>query len=174
MPDADALLRRIEATPELAELLAWPADFDLARRDPVEELRLPSGLALTPVAGDGAGGTFFLCGPDGAIRPVLYADSEGQAALIAADLPEAVALVAAHPYWRDLLHGHPAAELEAEFADDDPDFPETRARLLALLEVDPPSAEDALARLRAAVARTVPDFVPFATHPEGKTSYELL
>jgi hypothetical protein len=169
---SDDLLRRIESEPELADLLTWPGDFDIARRDPVEELRLPSGLPLTPIAGDGTGGTFFLVGGADGTRPVLYADSEGQAALIAADLVEAVTLIASYPYWQDLGGGHPADELLADITEDEPGFPALRERLLGLLGITPPSVGEARERLLANVARTVPDFVPLARHEEGGSSYE--
>ncbi len=55
MTASDDLLRRIENDPALAELLVWPGDFDIGRRDPVEDLRLPTGVPLYPVAGCGAG-----------------------------------------------------------------------------------------------------------------------
>ncbi|MBC6456578.1 hypothetical protein [Actinomadura sp. HBU206391] len=172
MTASDDLLRRIEAEPDLAGLLAWPGDFDIARRDPIEELRIPSGLPLTPIAGDGAGGTYFLCGAPGGPRPVLYTDSEGGATLFASDLVEAVTLIAAYPYWQELGRGHSVEELEKEITDDDPDFPADRAALLALLDVVPPTAEEALARLRSSAARTVPDFQPIARHEEGDSVYE--
>lgn len=172
MDAADDLLRRIGTDRELSGFLAWPGDFDLGRRDPVEELRLPTGMPLAPIAGDGAGGTFFLCGEPGTARPVLYADSEGGAALIGADLAEALALITAHPYWRDLGNGHSPAELEAELIEDDPGYPARRDRALALLGVVPPTADEALARLRACAARTVPDFQPIARHREGAGPYD--
>lgn len=80
MPADDELLLRIETDRELADLLMQWCDFDTDRRDPVEELRLPTGLPLTPIAGDAGGGTYFLCGEPTEPRPVLYADSEGQPA----------------------------------------------------------------------------------------------
>ncbi|WP_433468701.1 hypothetical protein [Spirillospora sp. CA-128828] len=172
MTASDDLLRRIENEPELADLLEWPGDFDIARRDPVEELRLPTGLPLEPIAGDGAGGTYFLCGEPGGTRPVLFADSEGQAALMAADLVEAVTIIASFTYWQDLGAGHPADELLADMIDDHPDYPSQRERLLDLLGVTPFTAEEARERLLASVSRTVPDFVPLARHEEGGSSYE--
>ncbi|MCO6007337.1 hypothetical protein NE236_20360 [Actinoallomurus purpureus] len=153
-------------------LLVWPGDFDIERRDPVEELRLPSGLPLTPIAGDGSGGTYFLCGEPAGPRPILYADSEGGATLFASDLVEAVTLIAAFPYWRDMGRGHSVQELEQELTDDHPDFPDARTGLLALLDVVPPTAEEALGRLRSCAARTVPDFLPVARHQEGDSFYE--
>jgi hypothetical protein len=174
MTAADDLLQRIETTPALADLLVCPGDFDIKYRDPIEELRLPSGLPLTPIAADGAGGTYFLCGPPGTTRPVLYADSEGQATLMAADLVEAVTLIAAYPYWRDLLCGHSIDELEEEILSDDPDFLVARAELLDLIGVTPPTPEEAIARLRAASARTVPDFLPIAQLEDEEGFYELM
>ncbi|MFF6789736.1 hypothetical protein ACFY9C_11715 [Streptomyces filamentosus] len=92
MTASDDLLRRIEQEPSLATALAWPGDFDVERRDPIEKLALPTGIPLHPIAGCGAGGTYYLYGEAGAEeRPVLYADSEGQATLIGADLVEAIA-----------------------------------------------------------------------------------
>ncbi|MFA1548144.1 hypothetical protein [Actinomadura chokoriensis] len=173
MTASDDLLRRIENEPELAGLLTWPGDFDIGRRDPVEELRLPSGMALAPIAGDGAGGTYFLCGDPGGTRPVLFADSEGQAVLMAADLVEAVTLIASCPFWRALGLGHPPDEPAAEIVDDDPEYPARRDRLLGLLGLTPFGTEEALRRLKASAARTVPDFVPLARHEEGGTSYEI-
>ena len=62
MTASDDLLRRLERDEELASLPLLHRDFDIKRRDPVEELALANGLSLTPVAGGGAGGTYFLCG----------------------------------------------------------------------------------------------------------------
>jgi hypothetical protein len=120
MTAADDLLDRIETTPELTELLAWPGDFYVERRDPVEELRLPSGLPLIPIAGDASGGTYFLLRED-------------------------------HPH-----------------------YPAARTELLGLLDLAPPTVEEAVTRLRAAAARTVPDFLPIAVLQEGESTYEPL
>ncbi|MFB4307632.1 hypothetical protein [Actinomadura sp. GTD37] len=43
MTASDDLLRRIETEPELAGPLAWPGDFDIGRRDPVERRRRSAG-----------------------------------------------------------------------------------------------------------------------------------
>ncbi|MFJ6515030.1 hypothetical protein ACIQMO_13275 [Streptomyces sp. NPDC091406] len=61
MTASDALLRRLEQDSSLAAALAWPGDFDVDRRDPSEDLVLPSGRPLHPVAGCGAGGTTITC-----------------------------------------------------------------------------------------------------------------
>ncbi|GAA2569474.1 MULTISPECIES: hypothetical protein [Streptomyces] len=51
-------------------------------------MHLASGAGLEGFAGDGAGGTFFFCGEGGEERPILYAGSEGGAALVAIGLHE--------------------------------------------------------------------------------------
>ncbi|MDX3356978.1 hypothetical protein PV703_27475 [Streptomyces sp. ME01-24h] len=163
MDASEALLTRIENDPVAAQRLAWPGDFDITRRDPVEAVRLSSGLTIRPIAGDGAGGTFFLCGePGDAERPVVYADSEGQAALIGADLPEAVELIVSCPmWWHDVDSGLPLEELAAEVREDHPDLDRERAELVAALGLTLPPVEEVVARLRATAARTAPDFLPY-------------
>jgi hypothetical protein len=162
MTASDDLLARIEADRGIADLLAWPADFDIDRRDPVEELRLPTGVPLCPIAGSGTGGTYFLCGGEA----VLYADSEGSAALIGADLAEAVEMLVVCPYWRDLGGSWPVEELEQEYREDLPDYDERRDRLISALGLTPPPVAEIVARLRATAARTEPEFVPTAVERE--------
>jgi hypothetical protein len=162
MTASDDLLRRIEQDPALAAALAWPGDFDVERRDPVEDVVLPTGEPLEPIAGCGAGGTYFLCGKAGAAeRPVLYADSEGQATLIGTDLAEAVTLVVVLPNWQDLAGGFPIDELGADLRADNPDFDAERDRLLDALGLAPASEQEAADRLLAVAARTAPDYVPY-------------
>lgn len=187
MTGPDALLRRIEQDASLAAALSWPGDFDIDRRDPVEELALPTGTPLHPIAGCGADGTYFLCGDAGAEeRPVLYADSEGQATLIGADLVEAVTLIAVLPFWRDLAKGFPIGELGSDLRADHPDFDAERDRLLHALGLVPVSEEEAAARLLAVAARTAPDYLPrvpdddhlpyelpFGDGPGGDTDLEV-
>ncbi|MDJ0466394.1 hypothetical protein [Streptomyces sp. H27-C3] len=125
----DALLRRIAAHPEAASYLACDGEFDLARTDPIEPIALPNGLRVEPVAGCNAGGTHYLCGPvvPGGPRPVLYADSEGRASLLA----EAMTLTIVLPYWHDALTGFRPPALSADYLDVNPDHPAVRDRLLA-------------------------------------------
>jgi hypothetical protein len=161
MTTSDALLRRLEQDPSLAAALAWPGDFDMDRRDPLEVLVLPSGTPLQPIAGCGAGGTYYLCGEAGAEkRPVLYADSEGQATLIGTDLVEAITLIVVLPFWRDIAKGFLISELGSELRADHPAFDAERDRLLHALRLDPVSEEEAATRLLAVAARTAPDYVP--------------
>ncbi|UWE12466.1 hypothetical protein [Actinacidiphila bryophytorum] len=162
MTAADDLLRRIEADPAIAAALAWPGDFDIERRDPVEDVVLPTGAPLQPIAGCGAGGTYFLCGEPGSEpRPVLYADSEGQATLIGADLAEALTLIAVLPFWRDLAQGFPVDELLADLRAEEPDFDAERDALLTALALPPLPPQEAATRLLTTATRTTPDYLPF-------------
>ncbi|MFF1358940.1 hypothetical protein [Streptomyces sp. NPDC058297] len=99
LPPTSPTLRRIEQDPALSASLVRPGDFDIDRRDLMDDLVLPTGAALHPIAG----GTYYPCGEAGTEeRPVLYADSESRATLIGADLVEAVTLIVVLPFWRDL------------------------------------------------------------------------
>ncbi|MFJ5550934.1 hypothetical protein [Streptomyces sp. NPDC093225] len=159
----DHLLDRIAGDPAIAAYLAWPGDFVVDRdREPVEPVVLPTGAHLEVIGGCGAGGSYFLVGPEGSPdRPVLYADSEGGATLLAEDLAEAVTLIACLPYWRDAGHGHPLADLDEELREMHPEFEADRDRTLAALGLAPVPQEEALARLRATAARTAPGHLPF-------------
>lgn len=92
---SDHALRLLRETPRLAELAAFPFDFDLDRADHCEDVRLASGGPLEPVAGDDTGGTYFVCA-DGS---VLYADSEGRAGIIGNSVDEALETVIGLPGW---------------------------------------------------------------------------
>ncbi|MER7921913.1 hypothetical protein ABTY96_02060 [Streptomyces sp. NPDC096057] len=100
----DHALRLLREHPHLAELAASPFDFDLDRAEHGEPVRLASGGPLRPVAGDGTGGTFFVCA-DGS---VLYADSEGSAGIIGSSVDEALEIVIGLPGWRDHVDLSPA------------------------------------------------------------------
>jgi hypothetical protein len=174
MTASEALLRRIEQDPPLAAALAWPGDFDIDRRGPLEDLVLPKGRPLHPIAGCGAGGTYFLCGERGAEdRPVLYADSEGQATLIGADLVDAITLIVVLPFWRDLAKGFAISELGSDLRADHPGFDTERDHLPHSLGLVSIPEEEAAARLLAVAARTAPDYVP-RVPDDDYLPYELL
>lgn len=97
------LSRRIAEDSELSTLLANAFEFDVERKVESESSRLASGVPLECIAGDFTGGMFYLCGPAGYPRPVLYASSEGEAGVVAANLGEALELVVGLPCWRDAL-----------------------------------------------------------------------
>jgi hypothetical protein len=157
------LLRRRQ---ELADLAAFPFDFDLERARHGEAVRLASGTALQAMAGDDTGGTYFLCA-DG---EVLYASSEGEAGLIGDSLDEALELLIGLPGWRDytaLDLRADAAELTAVIAQNEDDIrgsyaPELngdRNRLLTGLGLRRLPQLELIQRLHQSLLRTEPDFL---------------
>lgn len=168
------LITALAAHDETADFLAWPGDFALDRGDHVEEVHLASGAALEGFAGDGAGGTYFFCGEGGEEHPVLYADSEGGAALVAIGLPELLRLLLVAPWWRDCpaLTAEESAEAAADHLEDMPDLADRRDRAAAALGLALPSEADVLARLREVATGAGKDVVLVYT-PEG-TPYRRL
>lgn len=171
----NSLITAIRERDDAADFLAWPGDFELDRGDHAEEVHLASGAALEGFAGDGAGGTFFFCGAGGEERPVLYADSEGGAALLATGLPELLRLLLVAPWWRDCrtFTAEESRELAADYLEDMPDLVARRDRAAAALGLDLPTEADALARLREVAVGTGKDFVLIFT-PEGEPYSPLL
>ncbi|MFI8002229.1 hypothetical protein [Streptomyces sp. NPDC086010] len=163
------LLRRVAEHPEASSYLACGGEFDLARTDPIEPIALPNGLGVEPVAGCNAGGTHYLCAPryPGGPRPVLYTDSEGQAALIAESLTEALTLAIVLPSWQEALAGFRPPALGSDYLEDHPDHPALRDRLLTALGLPPADDQEVLERLLTTAARTVPDgFLPYVPGEE--------
>ncbi|WBO68823.1 hypothetical protein [Streptomyces camelliae] len=169
-----SLITAVRDQDEAARFLAWPGDFDLDRGNHGEEVHLASGAALEGFAGDGAGGTFFFCGEGGEDRPVLYADSEGRAALIAVGLPELLQLLLVAPWWRDCqtFTVEESRKLAAEYMEHMPDLVARRDHAAATLGLALPAEGDALTRLRDVALGTGKDFVLIFT-PEGEP-YEPL
>jgi len=173
----DHALRLLRQHTHLAELAAFPFDFDLDRTDHVEEVRLASGAPLRPVAGDGAGGTYFVCA-DGS---VLYADSEGSAGIIGSSVDEALELLIGLPGWRDHLDLSPSdgpekilaqvTETEDEFREDY-GLDRARPRLRAALGLSERSPVELIGMLHAALLRTEPDFLLLNAEEGG--AYALL
>jgi hypothetical protein len=169
-----SLISAIRQHPEAAAFLDWPGDFDLDRSEHVEEVHLASGAPLEGFAGDGSGGTFFFCGSGGEERPVLYADSEGSAALVAADLRELLQLLLVVPWWRDCpgFTVEESSEAAAEYREDTPDLAEQRDRAAAALGLSLPTEAEALSRLRTAATVTGKDVTLVFT--SENTPYEPL
>ncbi|MGH1553871.1 hypothetical protein ACRAWF_23500 [Streptomyces sp. L7] len=173
----DHALRLLQQHAHLAEPAAFPFDFDLARTDHIEEVRLASGALLQPVAGDGAGGTYFVCA-DGS---VLYADSEGSAGIIGSSVDEALELVIGLPGWRDHLDLSPSdgpekilarvTETEDEFREDY-GLDEARPQLRAALGLSERSPVELVGMLYTALLRTEPDFLLLNEEEGG--AYTLL
>lgn len=159
---------------EVVRFLSWPGDMELDRAEHVEQVHLESGAALEGFAGDGAGGTYFFCGEGGEERPVLYADSEGGAGLIAVGLPELIRLLLVAPWWRSCREftERESEELAVEYLRDIPDLEARRDRVAAALGLALPSAGDALARLWEVATGVGADFTLVYT-PEG-VPYEPL
>ncbi|MBK3579234.1 hypothetical protein JHN63_36625 [Streptomyces sp. MBT65] len=173
----DHALRLLQQHAHLAELAAFPFDFDLDRTDHVEPVRLASGAPLRPVAGDGAGGTYFVCA-DGS---VLYADSEGAAGIIGSSVDEALELVIGLPGWRDHLDLSPSegpekilavvTETEDEFREDY-DLDTARPQLRAALGLSERSPVELIGMLHTSLLRTEPDFLLLNAEEGG--AYALL
>ena len=150
------MIERIKDRPRAAELLADVFDFDIARLEPVEPVRLASGVELRPVAGDASGGTFFDCG-----GPVSYASSEGSAGVLAADLTGLLELIVGIPTWHDVVGDAPDllamraafdssyAELKVEF---EPEIESYRAEVAGALGLAEVGVDELLVRLRASLS----------------------
>lgn len=162
----DRALRLLQRDRRLAELAAFPFDFDLERaaHGHVEEVRLASGGPLEAVAGDDTGGTYFVCA-DGS---VLYADSEGSAGTIGSGVDAALELVIGLPGWRDCTHLSPDDDEEkilahvAETEDEIREYhaiDEARAELRAALGFPERSPVELVGMLHTELLRTEPGFV---------------
>ncbi|MEU8632127.1 hypothetical protein AB0C38_08175 [Amycolatopsis sp. NPDC048633] len=154
---------RLRTNTRAAALLADVFDFDITRLDPVEPVRLASGGELRVVAGDASGGTFFVC-DDG---PVLYADSEGGAGIVAADPDAVIRLVVGVPTWHDVVSDAPdvsamRASFESSYAElkaDEPRIDQLRAEVSAELELDQVAVEELLASLSRCLTELSPRYL---------------
>jgi len=167
-----SLLDAIRHHGEASAFLASTCDFELDRSSHVEPVHLASGMTLEGFARDAAGGTYFFCGEGGEERPVLYADSEGGAALLAVGLPELLQLLLVAPWWCDTA-SFTAEELKAEYLEDMPDLDADRDHTAELLGLDLPSEEAVLARLRDVALGIGKDFTLIFT-PEGSSYRQLV
>lgn len=164
-----------------------PWDVDSHACDLLEDVcgfaigAMPSGLSMLPesddlqvIAGDGAGGCFYLWHAQrrGGRVPVVYLSSYGEASRFADDFLDALTIVVAFPgYWGDVLvAAHKGDEvlqrvLPHNEADLEPDYAEARAELCELLELDPASATVKI----AAAVRAKPPFEPQLESLDGTT-----
>ncbi|MFD0205547.1 MULTISPECIES: hypothetical protein [Saccharothrix] len=152
------MLDRIQANPRAARLLADVFDFDLERTDHVEPARPSWDGEFLPIAGDASGGTFYLCG-----GPVLYASSEGQAGVLAADPTAAIELIIGVPTWHDVVSAAPdldamRAAFEATHPELGPDIDQHQAEVRAELGLGPVPVDELLVRLRASVTELSPEY----------------
>ncbi|MFE6159252.1 hypothetical protein ACFQ7F_10100 [Streptomyces sp. NPDC056486] len=173
MTSSPSMLGLLRSDPKAAELAEWPFDFDthVVRHGPithVEPVHLASGEPLEAIAKDGGGGTYFLCGAgDGEDRPVLFADSEGSAGIVGANLRDALLLMAVLPCAdralnlesqgramdeATLLALREEEDEELSEAADMDDLPGRRAEFLDRLGLTPPPLTELLDRAREATA----------------------
>ncbi|MEU2023163.1 hypothetical protein ABZ565_13470 [Streptomyces sp. NPDC016469] len=160
----DRVLELLRSRPDLAELAAFPFDFDVERAYHVEAVHLASGMELEPVAGDDTGGTYFLCGG----TAVLYASSEGDAVLIADSVSEALEMLVRLPGWCEGLSAEldeeglraavraGDAEAREEFA---PELDAQRAALIEGLGLPERPLTELFALSESAARRTEPDYL---------------
>lgn len=170
-----SLIELIRHRSDAADYLAWPGDFELDRHDHLEQVHLASGASPEGLAGDGAGGTYFFCGKGGEERPILYADSEGGAALVAVGLPELLQLLLVAPWWHDLtaFTTQESHALAAEYVADMPDLAQRRDRAAVALGLHLPADGEVLARLREVALGGREDYVLIFT-PEGNPYRPLI
>lgn len=165
---SDHLLALIGNTPDLRELLRSPFGFDIGRKRYGDGLRLASGAPLEPIAGESAGGAYFLCAEKAGRRPVVFASSEGEGGLIADDLADALEIVIGLA-WQDCLtfsgRGDvevmqvSAQHLERSLTRGNPELAEERATAAAALSLRVVPVADLVVRLHAAASRTEPDYM---------------
>ncbi|MEV7735240.1 hypothetical protein AB0O75_24750 [Streptomyces sp. NPDC088921] len=177
----DHALGLLRQDPRLAELADFPFNFSLARAEHghVEPVRLASGGPLEVIAGDDAGGTYFVCG-DGS---VLYADSEGGAGIIGSGVDEALEVLIGLPGWHDCTRQSPedgeekilayVADVEREIREEcEISLDEERAELRAALGFPERSPVELVGMLHAALARTEPEHT-LLNAEEGR-AYDLI
>ena len=97
MTGRDRALEFLRQHSGLADLAAFPCDFDLARAEHGEEERLASATALQAVAGDDTSGTYVRCSNG----EVLCTGSDGEAGPVGDCLDEALEVLTGLPGWRD-------------------------------------------------------------------------
>lgn len=165
----DRVLELLRSRPDLAELAAFPFNFDVGRAYHVEAVHLASGASLEPIAGDDTGGTYFLCGG----KAVLHASSEGDAVLLADSVGEALEILLRLPWWcenisgeldeKDLVAETSAADNKAreEFA---PNLDAQRAALIGGLGLPDRPLVELVALSESASRRTEPDHVLLNSH----------
>jgi hypothetical protein len=101
MTPCDRLLCLIQDTPDIERCLR-SFGFDIQRKRYGDGLRLASGAPLEAIAGESAGGAYFLCPEKNGRRPVVFASSEGQGGLFADDLASALEIIIGLA-WQDCL-----------------------------------------------------------------------
>jgi hypothetical protein len=168
MTSSDHLLDLIQNTPEIDLLLRSSFGFDIHRKHYGEGFRLASGAPLEVIAGESAGGAYFLCAEQNGRRPVVFASSEGEGGLLADDLADALEIIIGLE-WRDCLTFSgggdvaimqiSARHLERSRAKHNPDIDNEAAQVAAVLSLRIMPAADLVIRLHTAASKTEPDYI---------------
>ncbi|MFF0561673.1 hypothetical protein [Streptomyces sp. NPDC004266] len=188
MTSSDVLLDLIQTTPEIDLLLRSSFGFDIHRKHNGDGLKLASGAPLEAIAGESAGGAYFLLPERNGRRPVVFASSEGDGGLLADDLTDALEIIIGLE-WRDCLTFSGGGDVEvmqisaqhlARSRDKyNPNIDSEAAQVAAALSLRMPPVADLVIRLHAAASKTEPDYVvtddegqefdpPFGTHVEPR------
>ena len=181
MAEAFDMLDHIRRSRVVRELLAGWFEFDIDRADPVEPIRLGSGAPVRVIAGEGAGGSYYVSGSRRWPAAVGYASSEGCAGQFAVDLPAALEVIIALPYWNDQAilsmaddigeMRSAAAGLESELREYCPGIDSQRARLRSELRMHAVPIGEVLSRLHERLVE--PDPTHVLVGPDG-SRYERL
>ena len=154
----------LKSSSDVIEDLSWPFDFEIDRADNDSDwITLDPAQPFVVVAGEGTGGVFLAYGEGDVVSlPILHATSEGQAGRVGSNLTEFLAILMAAPYWRDLLKfsgggnltemRKTAVFMELEYAEDYPDLPAARDRVMSVLPI--PQIDDPIKSLHDAVQST--------------------
>jgi hypothetical protein len=120
------------------------------------------------IAGESAGGAYFLCAGQNGRRPVVYASSEGEGGLLADDLGEALEIIIGLE-WHDCLRFSGGGDVEVmqgsarrlEQSRDryNPDIDDEAAQVATALSLQAVPVADLVIRLHAAASKTEPDYV---------------
>jgi hypothetical protein len=166
---------------EVRDVLAFSFDFDVFEHALGSEAYatpapwLPAfvvpGATVSVVARDGTGGVYVCC-ERGQQRCCLHVDTRGHAVSLGDDVPQALALLVALPYWPELLAQCPSGELSAlreiaprleqEACDDLHELPAARRELRAFLEL--PRLADPVLRLHELTVEQTPPVTVWSPH----------
>jgi hypothetical protein len=162
------LLNSIQNSSEIDLLLRSSFGFDIGRKHHGDGLGLASGARLESIAGEFAGGVYFLCAEQEGRHPVVFASSEGEGGLLADDLADALEIVIGLP-WQDCLRFSGGGDVEVmqvsaqhlERSRDkyNPEIFEEAARVAAALSLRVLPVPELVIRLQEAASRTEPDYV---------------
>ncbi|WP_428957323.1 hypothetical protein [Streptomyces sp. cg35] len=168
MTSSDRLLDLIQTTPEIDLLLRSSFGFDIHRKHYGDGFRLASGAPLEVIAGESAGGAYFLSGEHNGRRPVVFASSEGEGGLLAEDLADALEIIIGLE-WRNCLSFSgggdveimqiTAQHLERSRDKHNPDIDSEAVQVAAALSLRILPVTDLVIQLQAAVSKTEPDYV---------------